>query len=46
MRNLRQWDMDETGWVGQSLADMQDKNFSVFTETAKAHNTKINDAEQ
>lgn len=44
MAITRKWRMDDTGWIGQSLTDMQDVNFSIFTETAQAHNQAINDA--
>lgn len=42
----RKWRMDDSGWIGQSMTDMQDLNFSVFTETAQNHNQKLNDTKE
>lgn len=35
------WVFGNDGMVRQSLSDMQDSNFSLFTETAKDHNQTI-----
>jgi len=38
------WNMDDEGMMRQTLQDMQDPGVHLFTETAKAHNQKLQDA--
>jgi len=38
------WNMDDEGMMRQTLQDMQDPGVHLFTETAKAHNQKLQDS--